>query len=84
MLAEGAECDIRSQGMDAGSGEIEPMARFYTPERAWHWCWLRTRRDLQLAERRGRPISGPNARRLLMRRWARVSEQKLVFAEREG
>lgn len=59
--------------MDAGWFEAESVPRFRSPDRAWRWCWLRTWRDLRLAERRGRPISGPNARRLLRRRVTRLT-----------
>ena len=58
--------------MEARLAELEHAPVFRSPKRAWRWCVLRTIRDRQLAERRGRPISGPNARRLWMRRLRRM------------
>ena len=66
--------------MEARLSEAEKRPVFRTSDRAWRWCLLRTQRDMQLAVRRGRPISRPNARRLLTRRWLRLElEPKVVF-----
>lgn len=54
---------------------VAPRVRVpvYLPlPRAWRWCLLATIRDQRLAARRGRAISFPNLRRLLLRRWAEV------------
>ncbi len=59
--------------MDAGwPTEAARVPEGLSPERAWRWCVLRTVRDVRLAARRGRVISRPNARRLVLRRWGRV------------
>lgn len=65
---------VRGLGMDAWRGETGGRPRFRSRERAWRWCWLSVLRDMQLAERRGRPMTRANARRLWMRRWWRVLE----------
>jgi len=43
-----------------------------TPERARRWCLMKTLHDARIAKHRGRPITRPNLRRLLMRRRARI------------
>jgi len=47
-----------------------------SPGRAWRWCLKRTLRDMRLAAARGRPMSRPNALRLLRRRWAAIRSQE--------
>lgn len=70
--AAGAQAE-GSRGMEAKLADPEHEPVFRSFERAWRWSVLRTIRDQQLAERRCRPISEPNARRLRMRRRHRVT-----------
>jgi hypothetical protein len=62
--------------MDAGwPTEAARVPEGLSAKRAGRWCLLQTLRDLRLAARRGRPISQPNAQRLLRRRWRHAVAQ---------
>jgi len=54
-------------GMDA-----RRRRRFRSAERAFWWSVLRTERDRRLAMAAGRPVTGANLRRLLIRRISRI------------
>jgi len=56
--------------------EAARVPRGLPPQRAWRWCLRRTLRDVRLAAARGRPMSLPNALRLLHRRWAAIRSQQ--------
>jgi|GEM_PF-1177121 len=63
---------------EAFGAEAARVPEGLSPERAWRWCVMRTMRDMRMAARRGRPMSLPNALRLLRRRWGRIAKRQAV------